>query len=65
MSEVGVLLEDMGSFNLVLRPLEFLLCWRIGLEAFDLSVKGFFNRFRSLARAHESIEVEKARIGLQ
>ena len=65
MPEVGVLFEDMGGFDLILRPLEFLLCRRIDLEAFDLSIKGFFNELRSLAWAHEGIEIEKARIGLQ
>ena len=63
--EVGVLFEDMGSFDLVLCPLEFLLCRRIGLEAFDLSMKGFLDHLRFLAGAHEGIEVEKARICLQ
>ena len=63
-AEVGVLFEDMGGFDLVLRPLEFLLCWRIGLEAFDLSMEGVLDHFRFLARAHEGIEVEKAWIGL-
>jgi hypothetical protein len=58
MSEVGVLLEDMGGFDLVLRPLEFLLCWRIGLEALDLSMKGFLDHLRFLTGAHEGIEVE-------
>ena len=65
MPEVGVLFEDMGGFDLVLRPLEFLLCRRIGLEAFDLSMEGVLDHLRFLAWAHEGIEVEKARIGLQ
>ena len=65
MPEVGILLEDMRGFDLVLGPLEFLLCRRIGLEAFDLSMEGVLDHLRFLARAHEGIEVEKARIGLQ
>ena len=55
----------MGRFDLVLRPLEFLLCRQIGLEAFDLSMKGILDHLGFLAGAHEGIEVEKARICLQ
>ena len=33
-----------AGFDLVFRPLEFLLCRRIGLEPFDFLVKGFFDR---------------------
>jgi hypothetical protein len=65
MPEVGVLFEDMGGFDLILCPLEFLLSRRIGLEAFDLLMEGILDRFRFLAWAHEGIEVEKAWIGLQ
>ena len=65
MPEVGVLFEDMSGFDLVLRPLEFLLRWWISLEAFDFSMEGILDHFRLLARAHESIEVEKARVGLK
>ena len=63
--EVGVLFENMGGFDLILRPLEFLLCRGVGLEAFDLFMKGVLDHFRFLSWAYEGIEVEKARIGLQ
>src|SRR5437868_421814 len=64
MTEVGVLFKDMGGFHLILCSLQLLLCRRIGLETFDFLMKGFLDRFRLLAWADESVEIEKSRIGL-
>ena len=65
MPEVGILFEDMSRFDLILGPLEFLLCWRIVLQTFDFLMKGLLDHLQLLAWADEGIEVEKARIGLQ